>query len=141
MHYTVYTAVEFILCLEALQFSYKILHFMVSQRIQSYCVTVTCIHDFINIKSMLSVLECPLDVHYGLLWKPAVRNSTVNVPCSEIHASFRKRLYITRKCSINGIWMAANLSSCTVRPDFTSLLILSFLCSTSSEDVNIEMKV
>ena len=37
--------------------------------------------------------------------------------------------------------MAADLSSCTVHPDFTSLLILSFLCSTSTEGADIEMKV
>ena len=130
-----YTAVEFILCLEVPQFSYKTLHFMVRQ---SYCVTVT---RMTSSTSMLSTLECPLDVHYGLLWKPAIGNSTVSVPCNEIHASFRKRLYITRRCSIDGTWMAAELSSCTVHPDSTSLLILSFLCSTSTEGVNIEMKV
>lgn len=90
---------------------------------------------------MLLISECPLNVHYGLLWKPAIGNSTVNIPCSEIHASFRERLYISRKCSKDGIWMPANLSSCTVYPDLTNLLMLSFLCSTSAVGSDIEIEV
>ena len=85
--------------------------------------------------------ECLLNVHYGLLWEPAIGNSTVSIPCNKIHASFRQRLYITRKCSIDGTWMAADLSSCTVHPDFTGLLILSLLCSPSIVATDIEMKV
>lgn len=77
-------------------------------------------------------LECPLNVHYGVLWRPAIGNSTISIPCSKIHASFSKRLYIIRRCSVNGTWMAADLSSCTVHADMTGLLILSFLCSNIS---------
>lgn len=81
-------------------------------------------------------LECPLNVHYGLLWKPTLGNSTINIPCSRIHASFRRRLYVTRKCSPEGTWLPADLSSCTIHPDMTILLILSFLCSDISSEHN-----
>ena len=89
----------------------------------------------------LSIVECPSSIHYGLLWEPVAGNTTVYIPCSSIHTSFRKRLDITRKCSINGTWMAADLSSCAVDPDFASLMILSFLCPASVVDVAIKMKV
>ena len=90
---------------------------------------------------MLSILECPLDVYYGVLWKPTIGNSSMSVPCNEIHTSFRKRLYVTRKCSEDGIWMPADLSSCTVDPDLTGLLMLSFLCSNGTVGSNIETEV
>ena len=65
----------------------------------------------------------------------------MSIPCNEIHASFRKRLYITRKCSEDGIWMPADLSSCTVDPDLTGLLMLSFLCSNDTVGLDIETEV
>ena len=100
----------------------------------------------IEINCTFYVVHCPLNVDYGLLWKPAVANTVINIPCNKIHTSFRRRLYITRECLTDGTWMPADLSACTIHPDPTSLLMLSFLCSdgtinSGSSNIVFEMKV
>ena len=85
-----------------------------------------------------SIAYCPEQHEDGILWPRTESNSEVSKSCALAGTLFRQGTVITRSCSVEGIWRAVDLSTCTLITGSPPFLLLSFVLETEEQARTVE---